>query len=480
MSDRQIVDLLDRAAMVAPPMHVSAGSVLVGGRRRVRRRRLQGAGVAVAAASIAGVTWVGFGQVGGATTARMVPAATTWDTTEPVEVENLFRGLEGTDASFPRSATLERPRGAAATLTLDYADGRDGAAISGEQLPGGVQVFRGEGVTVVAWVAPDNAEPGSAVVWSNTAGNGSSASSDSLEIEEGKLEFLAIQHQADADIRVDDVLFHNEAGVLAASGTPVQSGVLNAGDASLRVFSAPELGVWGSSDPRGLMVNPGSLVGGYHAQVPTDGRGWGSDDLAGVHGRLPATATDVRLIGPAGTPIDGELDTLRLGEDLFAFATSSEDSPELAWTASDGSDMTLQNYRDMPPAEQRLTVGQELYGVELTKNRVVLTPVDGRGTILAPSTPGRAHVSLVNQGQVVVVPGWQLPQGAEPQVIIARDDGSQTWQAPDDIVRPPGTDVVVLGLDQTVSAKERVAGLGHVLPDGSRERHDVDVVTPSN
>jgi hypothetical protein len=74
MSERDVLELVHRAAADAPPMRLSAASVLEGGRRRVRRRRATYAGMTLAAA--ASVVAVSFGVVGdGFLATRGVPPA---------------------------------------------------------------------------------------------------------------------------------------------------------------------------------------------------------------------------------------------------------------------------------------------------------------------------------------------------------------------------------------------------------------------
>lgn len=58
-SDHDVLDAMDRAAMDPPQMSLAAGSVLSGGKNRLRRRRLAGTGVSLAAAAVAVTAWVG-------------------------------------------------------------------------------------------------------------------------------------------------------------------------------------------------------------------------------------------------------------------------------------------------------------------------------------------------------------------------------------------------------------------------------------
>lgn len=64
MSDRDVLDLLDRAGAQAPPMSVAPDAVVGGGRRRVRRRQATAAGMGLGSLALAGAVWVGAGSPG--------------------------------------------------------------------------------------------------------------------------------------------------------------------------------------------------------------------------------------------------------------------------------------------------------------------------------------------------------------------------------------------------------------------------------
>ncbi|MGD8151168.1 hypothetical protein [Ornithinimicrobium sp. Y1694] len=64
MSDRDVLTILDRAAAEAPRMHLEAGEVVRGGRRKVVRRRATGAGMAIGGLALAGAVWAGLGGSG--------------------------------------------------------------------------------------------------------------------------------------------------------------------------------------------------------------------------------------------------------------------------------------------------------------------------------------------------------------------------------------------------------------------------------
>ncbi len=59
MSDRDVLEAMDRAVMDPPPMSLSPDAVVELGRSKVRRRRAVGAGMSIAAAAVAVTAWVG-------------------------------------------------------------------------------------------------------------------------------------------------------------------------------------------------------------------------------------------------------------------------------------------------------------------------------------------------------------------------------------------------------------------------------------
>lgn len=87
MSDRAVLDLLDRAAADAPQMYVAPDAVVSGGRRRVARRRTAAVGTAIGGMALAGVVWLGLGGSGllGAEQ-ELAPAQTSWEVTQDTTV----------------------------------------------------------------------------------------------------------------------------------------------------------------------------------------------------------------------------------------------------------------------------------------------------------------------------------------------------------------------------------------------------------
>ncbi|MGI8947826.1 MAG: hypothetical protein ACR2FV_07620 [Ornithinimicrobium sp.] len=76
-SDHDVLEAMDRAAMDPPRMGLSAGSVLSGGKGRVRRRRATGAGMSIAAAALAVTAWVGLGPTSDTALQEISPAQET-------------------------------------------------------------------------------------------------------------------------------------------------------------------------------------------------------------------------------------------------------------------------------------------------------------------------------------------------------------------------------------------------------------------
>lgn len=89
MSEREVTELLDRVAARTPPMDVEIPAVVGIGRARQRRRRVAGAGMALAGVVLAGGLWWGLGADGPlGTVPEVQPAQTTTTTDDPVpEVE---------------------------------------------------------------------------------------------------------------------------------------------------------------------------------------------------------------------------------------------------------------------------------------------------------------------------------------------------------------------------------------------------------
>lgn len=81
--NRDVLDLIDRAAADAPPLHLDRAAVVSRGRQIVRRRHAGVAASTVAALALAGTAWLGLGggPLGPSTTVR--PAATAPEETAP-------------------------------------------------------------------------------------------------------------------------------------------------------------------------------------------------------------------------------------------------------------------------------------------------------------------------------------------------------------------------------------------------------------
>ncbi|MGC5582954.1 hypothetical protein ACPYOC_01240 [Ornithinimicrobium sp. W1665] len=149
-SDRDVLALLDRAAVHSPPLHLARTDVVRRGEQIVRRRRAGGAGLTIGTLALAGALWLGTGGAGGGLsgTREVTPAGVAWEVEEASPVV-LPEGLQGVGNVQP----LTLGRTADSSSATFVADGVE-ETVEGRSLAGGVEVYAGTGATVVVWARP--------------------------------------------------------------------------------------------------------------------------------------------------------------------------------------------------------------------------------------------------------------------------------------------------------------------------------------
>ncbi|CAN5364025.1 hypothetical protein BH23ACT6_BH23ACT6_17110 [soil metagenome] len=150
VTDRDVIDLMDQAAMDPPPMRLAVTEVLSKGQARRRIRRMRQVGMALAAVVIAAVAWVGLGpSIDGALSEDATPVERVeWDSTVDFEadlnVEPIFTrpGFQG--------ATVRRPAGLSEfTVHLQGAEPEVILEPVAGDLPPGVSLFVRGGMTLM-------------------------------------------------------------------------------------------------------------------------------------------------------------------------------------------------------------------------------------------------------------------------------------------------------------------------------------------
>lgn len=156
LSEDDVVDLMNRAAMDPPSMSLSARSVLASAQGRRRKQRQTRGGMALAGLAAVAAVWVGAGpgvgellgtQIDPADTSLdvEVPAPSEWDDTVSFEAALPSGGVEMDGFN---GGTLTREPGEGFTVTFD--DDETGAVEPIEaDLPSGVEWFSRDGTTLV-------------------------------------------------------------------------------------------------------------------------------------------------------------------------------------------------------------------------------------------------------------------------------------------------------------------------------------------
>ncbi|SOC53944.1 hypothetical protein [Ornithinimicrobium cerasi] len=236
-SDRDVLALLDRAAADTPPLHLDRHDVVARGRQLARRRHAAvSGGMSIAALALAGTVWLGLGGGGPLLgTTEITPAGVSWEADESSPVV-LPDGLQLVGNVEPRTLT-RTPSSSTATLVVDGVE----ETVEGRTLPGGVEVYVGEGATVAVWDHPRGASPEAVVVPQPQGAGGSTT----VTVDGEELRYWVTE---EAGYVPEDVLFHDEEQMWAAGGAVAQTAELRDGEVRLTAVSLPDHGLVGYLD----------------------------------------------------------------------------------------------------------------------------------------------------------------------------------------------------------------------------------------
>lgn len=318
VSEQAVRELFDEAAVGAPRMHVDSRQVLAGGRARVRGRKVRAVAGGVVAAVFVAVAWLGL--VGGASdlfSAEVIPAAPQpWTTDEDVEVT-----LAGPDVP----GLMDQPlivlgRAAGSEHFTVSVEGHDppGGTLPRTVLPGGVEVFAGDGLSLVVFTYPEGRGVQAEVL---SRGSIEARSAPGPEIGGHRVGWELFGHP-DAELEVEDVVFHRDRTVWTASGQPVAQVALEHHGVSVQMVSLPTLDRFGALAGGELSLNEAHSppVASHGASVSRPWwRGGGSTSYVVL--LLPGDVTDVTRPGadpgaepPAVAPL-GEWVAVLVGYD---------------------------------------------------------------------------------------------------------------------------------------------------------------------
>lgn len=498
MSDRDVLEMIDRAAMAAPQMHVAPEDIVAGGRGKVRRRRIAGGGALVGAAALTGALWLTLDGAGGVSTAPLPqPAGTVWESDAAV-ADTLFTGYQTIDADqvgHTYAGVVRRSGDGPLTLELS-----DGATVV-ERIPAqsstgavgveGLEVFAGDRVTVAVWVQPEGTV--NAIPYLGQADPGGLSGGRTTVVDDRTLGYAVWP----ADVMttpptVEDVYLVGGTGVATLTGEDVESELLDVGRGpEVLAFADPARAVWGvqqgerpdqtylfapsgeaallsvlsvDADSRSLEV--AMLPAGAAAVEITNGATVASD-VAELAGR-DVVAVAVEDAGESAlSRISFELDGVRHPADLYAMNLATLDLGDLV--LSDGTqplDTDVLRLRDDTGADQVV-----LARSVLDEGLVVTESADGSQVVAAQGfDPGSALLSRTRIGL--------MASDADPDVA----DGLR-WVSPSDLaqVRTPwGSTVTLLALPRE-EAEAAVGAVGTAELDGTTvtawERTGFDGIT---
>ncbi|MGB3828829.1 MAG: SigE family RNA polymerase sigma factor [Ornithinimicrobium sp.] len=244
-SDEDVLDLVNRAAMDPPAMHLRAQSVLASARaRRSRQRRARGAMAvaAVAAVAVAATVWVGLGPGFGNVLGDDVGPTTPLEWDESVAFETALTTGDGTLWPEFGDALVRRPAGADDFSVVLRRDGADTtlAGVVGD-LPDGVDLFEYKGHSLI--VSEERYDAPSAL---DVSSQRALAGVPGVELGDGR----AVVHVWVVDrvlqpAQISDIYWQLPEDVQASSGDPVRSEVIDGAGSPVSIFIVESTGRWG-------------------------------------------------------------------------------------------------------------------------------------------------------------------------------------------------------------------------------------------
>lgn len=472
--DNSALDLLDRADELAPAMSVDPGAVIAAGRRKLHRRRLSAA-TGVGAVALVGALWLGgplnpFAPTG--LTGDPVPAAAvSWQ--EGVDVE-LFDNSPNPVHEADRTAWTGQLRSSEGDAFPELVLTRDGTQldpVAAQDGPGEVMVFTAEGLSVAVWQSPPGSR-GEAPLWAPGVHAGQGGT---VEIDGAQLQYAAAEIVPGGSGELEELYWFTDDAAHAASGAPLDSTVLVAGDVSALVMLDEARQAWGMTDLRHPTVR-------VHVERLVSGAG-----LSGWIGQ-DVTATSVGVLPEGGsTPTVTSQTTVlaqaRLGTQTAVLAADPTlvTEPPLIRYQSGGEEHDLmsfvqETYRTLDVGTVQLLITAQPTALELRRgDKSTLIPVEDL-------TDGHALAAPVMGGHVVIVPGWEPDAAAENLRVLVGTDEKDRWVEAESAyidILFDGRPLVVLGLDHGILQEgETVRGVGTANTNDDVVSHPLDDVTP--
>ncbi|GAA4884564.1 hypothetical protein [Serinicoccus chungangensis] len=475
--DNSALDLLDRADELAPAMAVDPGTVIAAGRRKVRHRQASVA-TGVGAVALVGALWLGGPINPFAPTHLMsdpVPAATvSWQ--DGVDVE-LFDNSPNPVHEADRTAWTGQLRSNEGDAFPELVLTRDGTQldpVTAQDGPGDVMVFTVEGLSVAVWQSPPGSR-GEAPLW---APGVYASQGGTVEIDGAQLQYRAAEIVPGGNGELEELYWFTDDAAHAASGAPLHSTVLVAGDVNALVMLDQPRQAWGTIDLR----HP---TGPAHVERLVAGAG-----LSGWIGQDVTTATSVGVLPEGGskptvTSQTTVLAQAQLGTQTAVLAADSTlvTGPPVIRYQLEGEERDLMRFvqetnRTLEVGTAQLLVTAQPTALELRRgDKFTLIPVEDL-------TDGHALATPVMGGHVVIVPGWEPDAAAEDLRVLVGTDEEDRWveakSAYIDILFD-GRPLVVLGLDDGILHEdENVRGVGIAEADDRVVSHPLDDVTPLN
>lgn len=328
-SDHDVLEAMERAAMDPPRMRLSAGSVLSGGKGRLRRRRTAGAGMSFAAVVVAVTAWVGLGPASDTALQEIPPAQetavdqdTSAEWTNDLDAPLATPGLPGfTDASIGRA-----PGDDHFTVRVPDGDGWVELERVEADLPDQVELFHNAGFSLVLTPA---AHPGEPTLYLQPK----LIDMEWQQITAGRGEAQVHAWWVKGTTRpedVADVYWVSEDGMLASSGFEVIDADVELDGVSAQVSIVPELDVWADrADPAEMTMSP---IGAVKQPDP------GATVPKSVVAVLAGSVSDVQASGTGGTvdgpvPVEFPMASADIGDySVAAVSLAGANFPRLDYT----------------------------------------------------------------------------------------------------------------------------------------------------
>lgn len=403
-------------------------------------------------------------------TGDMVPASISWQ--EGVEV-HLFDSSPNSVHEAGRThwtGQLRSGEGDASPQLVLTRDGEQLDPVAAQDGPGDVLVFTVDGFSVAVWQSPPGSR-GESPLW---APGVFASQGSTVEIDGAQLHYRAAEIVPGATGELEELYWFTDDAAHAASGAPVASTVLTAGDVRALIMVDEARQAWGT-------INAGHTSGLVHVERMVSGAGssgWMGEDITATSvGVLPQGASTPTV--DMGTTVLAQAQLGTRTVVLAADPTLLTGPPSIRYQAG-GESHILENYvqndtRTLDVGTVQLLVTAQPTALELRLGeRFTLIPVEDLENRQAVTAP-------VMGGEVVIVPGWDPDVAAEDMRVLVGTDAEERWvevkSAHIDALFD-GRPLVVLGLDRgTLDEGEMVRGVGIVDADTGIAPYRLDDVT---